>query len=203
MRSPRHCFVTRPSSRLLDVDEGEVAGPPALGLQGAQEGTVGPGDVEARLAQPQSLADAAHAARRHRVGGVDLQPEPRLVEPEDGRPRGVLRLEGHRQHQVEVAEEAGQERERGLAHLLDDADGRAVLVEEVVLVAHLEELAALADADGGAVEEGDRGHASIVGVLEVRVVHLASGSASAFRRRAGGEGRAPCHNRRPRGVDKT
>lgn len=63
-------------------------------------------------------------------------------------------LQGDGKRNVQIGDEPGQERQGRLLDLLDRADGRSCLVEQSLLIPHLEELAALLDHEGGSLEEG-------------------------------------------------
>src|SRR5690606_17203437 len=135
------------------VEDGEVLRPPVLGsyLSDARPGRVV--HFEARLSHPDLLADGSD---RRPVGPGDRQPHrgPRLVDGEGASAARGERIERDGRRHVEVGPDTGQQGEDRLLVLLDGANVRAGAVEDPVLAAQLEQVAALLYHERRALEKG-------------------------------------------------
>ena len=140
LRHPRHL-------RPADAVEAEVLGPPVLGPEVAERLVRRARDREHRLAHPDPLADLAD--RRSPFGPVTVTRNRNhgFVRRKSRVPSLVVTSRVTGSETSKPLMQPGEEREGGLADLLDGADRLAGLAGQRVLVAQLEDLAALVQAD--------------------------------------------------------
>ncbi|SNQ46052.1 hypothetical protein FRACA_1230008 [Frankia canadensis] len=135
------------------VDDGEVPRPPVLGLDRPDGGTAGL-QVEPDLAEHVLLGDDAELrAVRRRDDDLGLEQLRRPVQHQLRDAGGVADLQPVGEELVPGAQHAHGLLQRALADLDDRADLVAVLVEDGVLVRHLDDLGLLVDDEHGLAEQ--------------------------------------------------